>query len=95
MIGSDQEITRGRLPFRVTGPFSFSGANEELGRQGLNRGCAMRSWLQTFLRDEEGPTAVEYAVMLAFIIIVCIAAITVLGQRTNDVFQKTANSLPS
>ncbi len=58
----------------------------------------MRSWLRgvgRFLRAEDGPTAVEYAVMLAFIIIVCIAAITVLGTRTNEVFQKTANKLPT
>ncbi len=58
----------------------------------------MWSWLRhvrRFLREEQGPTAVEYAVMLAFIIIVCIAAISVLGSRTNEVFQKTANSLPT
>jgi pilus assembly protein Flp/PilA len=39
-----------------------------------------------FLRNEDGPTAVEYAVMLAFIIIVCIAAITSLGQSVSTSF---------
>lgn len=34
-----------------------------------------------FLKREDGPTAVEYAVMLALIIVVCLAAITTLGQR--------------
>ena len=41
--------------------------------------------LVSFLKKEDGPTAVEYAVMLALIIVVCIAAITTLGsQRQRD-----------
>ena len=39
-----------------------------------------------FLEREDGPTAVEYAVMLALIIVVCIAAITTLGQNANATF---------
>jgi pilus assembly protein Flp/PilA len=39
-----------------------------------------------FLRDEEGPTAVEYAVMLALIIVVCITAIQVLGTNASNTF---------
>jgi pilus assembly protein Flp/PilA len=39
-----------------------------------------------FLADESGPTAVEYAVMLALIIVVCIAAITTLGTNANNTF---------
>jgi pilus assembly protein Flp/PilA len=39
-----------------------------------------------FLRNEDGPTAVEYAVMLALIIVVCISAITALGSSTNNTF---------
>jgi pilus assembly protein Flp/PilA len=39
-----------------------------------------------FLRDEDGPTAVEYAVMLALIIVVCITAITALGSNANTTF---------
>jgi pilus assembly protein Flp/PilA len=39
-----------------------------------------------FLRDESGPTAVEYAVMLALIIVVCITAITALGSNANNTF---------
>ena len=34
-----------------------------------------------FLASEDGPTAVEYAVMLALIIIVCLTAITAVGTR--------------
>ncbi len=43
-----------------------------------------------FLRDEDGPTAVEYAVMLALIIAVCIAAVGTLGTATNATFTKVA-----
>jgi pilus assembly protein Flp/PilA len=39
-----------------------------------------------FLKNENGPTAVEYAVMLALIIVVCIAAITTLGSNANTTF---------
>jgi pilus assembly protein Flp/PilA len=39
-----------------------------------------------FLRKEDGPTAVEYAVMLSLIIVVCIIAITALGQSTSQTF---------
>lgn len=43
-----------------------------------------------FLRREDGPTAVEYAVMLALIVVVCIAAITTLGKNANENFANTA-----
>jgi pilus assembly protein Flp/PilA len=46
-----------------------------------------------FLRVEDGPTAVEYAVMLALIIVVCIGAITTLGTRASNVFSNTALNL--
>ncbi len=42
--------------------------------------------LQRFLVSEDGPTAVEYAVMLALIIIVCLVAITAVGQQTSAMF---------
>jgi len=42
-----------------------------------------------FMKREDGPTAVEYAVMLALIIVVCLAAITTLGQkRQHDVHDR-------
>lgn len=49
--------------------------------------------LKQFLLDESGPTAVEYAVMLALIVIVCIGAISAIGQSSSDVFQEVANQL--
>jgi pilus assembly protein Flp/PilA len=46
-----------------------------------------------FLNREDGPTAVEYAVMLALIIVVCIAAITSLGTNANATFTSVSNTL--
>jgi pilus assembly protein Flp/PilA len=46
--------------------------------------------LVAFLKKEDGPTAVEYAVMLALIIVVCIAAITSLGSNANRTFGNVA-----
>jgi pilus assembly protein Flp/PilA len=40
----------------------------------------------SFLKNEDGPTAVEYAVMLALIIVVCIAAISQLGSDASNTF---------
>jgi len=39
-----------------------------------------------FLRSEEGPTAVEYAVMLALIIVVCITAVSTLGSNSSNTY---------
>jgi pilus assembly protein Flp/PilA len=43
-----------------------------------------------FLTSEDGPTAVEYAMMLALIIAVCFTAITTVGASTNKVFSNSA-----
>jgi pilus assembly protein Flp/PilA len=48
------------------------------------------SLVKRFLRDEDGPTAVEYAVMLALIVVVCIAAITALGTAANNSFSNVS-----
>ena len=47
------------------------------------------------LVSEDGPTAVEYAVMLALIVVVCLATITTIGTRANATFNQIANSLPA
>jgi pilus assembly protein Flp/PilA len=51
--------------------------------------------LHRFLKAEDGPTAVEYAVMLALIIIVCLTAISSVGSRASGTFDSVANTLPS
>ena len=48
-----------------------------------------------FLKAEDGPTAVEYAVMLALIIVVCITAITALGTNANKTFTSVGNTIGS
>jgi pilus assembly protein Flp/PilA len=44
-----------------------------------------------FLKNEDGPTAVEYAVMLALIIVVCISAISALGSNASNTFTYVGN----
>jgi pilus assembly protein Flp/PilA len=46
-----------------------------------------------FLKKEDGPTAVEYAVMLALIIVVCIVAVTALGRNASDTFSYSAGQV--
>jgi pilus assembly protein Flp/PilA len=46
-----------------------------------------------FLKKEDGPTAVEYAVMLALIIVVCIAAITTLGSNARNTFVSVGSTV--
>ena len=48
-----------------------------------------------FLKAEDGPTAVEYAVMLALIVVVCIGAITALGQNANSTFTTVGTAVGS
>lgn len=58
----------------------------------------MRSFLKgvkNFLVAEDGPTAVEYAVMLALIIVVCIVAIRTIGTRSSATFSAVGAELPS
>jgi len=54
---------------------------------------ALATKVLRFLVSEEGPTAVEYAVMLAMIIIVCIAAIRSIGTSANSTFETMATGL--
>ena|SRR5947209_5020086 len=49
--------------------------------------------VRRFLVSEDGPTAVEYAVMLALIIIVCLVAITSVGTQASTTFSNVAGSL--
>jgi pilus assembly protein Flp/PilA len=46
-----------------------------------------------FIESEDGPTAVEYAVMLALIIVVCLVAITALGTNANATFTTVSTAI--
>jgi pilus assembly protein Flp/PilA len=49
--------------------------------------------VKRFLVSEDGPTAVEYAVMLALIVIVCLTAISAIGTNASTKFQEVADSI--
>ena len=53
----------------------------------------MFSAIKRFVMAEDGPTAVEYAVMLALIIVVCIAAIQFLGGNAKNVFSRVGATI--
>ena len=53
----------------------------------------MKEQFVNFLKKEDGPTAVEYAVMLALIIVVCIGTITTLGTNANQTFTSVGNAI--
>ncbi len=46
-----------------------------------------------FLKEEDGPTAVEYAVMLALIVVVCLAAVGTIGTEANTKFQAVGTAI--
>jgi pilus assembly protein Flp/PilA len=51
------------------------------------------SKVRRFLVSEDGPTAVEYAVMLALIVVVCVTIIESLGQSVSGTFSSVQSSL--
>ena len=54
---------------------------------------SLKNFVVDFVKREDGPTAVEYAVMLALIIVVCITAITTLGTKANATFNTVSDEL--
>ena len=55
---------------------------------------ALKQRIRSFMVSEDGPTATEYAVMLALIIIVALAAIQLLGSKVNTIFTNVEGALP-
>jgi len=49
------------------------------------------AWL--FLKDEGGPTAVEYAVMMALVIVVCIVSVRVLGTKASTTYRTVGTTI--
>jgi len=49
--------------------------------------------VRNFLKSEDGPTAVEYAVMLALIVVVCIGSVTLIGTNADAKFTEISTSL--
>jgi pilus assembly protein Flp/PilA len=55
----------------------------------------LQQFADRFVAQEDGPTAVEYAVMLALIIVVCIGAITALGTNALNTFTSVGTTIGS
>jgi pilus assembly protein Flp/PilA len=58
----------------------------------------LRSWYASCARfavQEDGPTAVEYAILLALIIVVCFAAISTLGSNVDETMEQVSPVLGS
>jgi pilus assembly protein Flp/PilA len=74
----------------VTGKHDFSFYFTIPGERNMR---AMTKNVVEFLKREDGPTAVEYAVMLALIVVVCIAAITAIGSNSNQTFSTVGSAI--
>ncbi len=66
-------------------------SNVEIHRENQMRQMLKR--VANFWQSEDGPTAVEYAVMLALIVVVCLVAITALGSNANKTYTSVGNSV--
>lgn len=55
----------------------------------------IKSRVRQFLVSEEGPTATEYAVMLALILLACLISVRVFGEQLHDLFVHIDNEVPS
>lgn len=62
-----------------------------LTREEVMKNLALK--VQRFLVSEDGPTAVEYAVMLSLIVVVCLAAIQAIGTNATSTFNSVAAKL--
>jgi pilus assembly protein Flp/PilA len=60
--------------------------------------AAMRAWRQRmgeFLRSEDGPTAVEYAVLIAVICVAVIGALSSFGVHMDNIYTSVTSTMPS
>jgi pilus assembly protein Flp/PilA len=60
---------------------------------GCDQQGADMNWLHQFLTEEDGPTAVEYAVMMALIIVVCLVAIGSVGSNASSLWGSNESNL--
>jgi pilus assembly protein Flp/PilA len=69
------------------------GSCEEVRLEWRDTMKALALKVQRFLVCEDGPTAVEYAVMLALIVIVCLTAISAVGSKASTTFKNVSDQL--
>ena len=53
----------------------------------------LSTWLAAHVKDERGASLVEYALLVALIAVVCIAAVTTLGENASEKFSEVGNSI--
>jgi pilus assembly protein Flp/PilA len=102
-LGAEKEDTGGnggrpRPPpgFHRYAPVSFQQLSTRCGLESLYTARVIMNLtnkLRRFLTSEDGPTAVEYAVMLALIIVVCLTAITAVGTQAAAQFNNIATQV--
>ena len=74
---------------------------DKKGKQRILTNCkeekkmGIKNFFKRFIQEEEGATAVEYAVMIVLIIVVCLVAVSLLGNKVNNAFNAVATNMPS
>lgn len=53
----------------------------------------LSTWLRARFADERGASLVEYALLVALIAVVCIVAVTILGQNASESFSSTGSAI--
>ena len=71
--------------------YSFDSKGSEVDR--MNNHLVQKVF--RFLRSEDGPTSVEYALMLALIVLAAMAGIVAVGQSTSVSLEKSGNKIPA
>jgi pilus assembly protein Flp/PilA len=78
-----------------TGRRRFSGSRVEPAIGPLFVGNPMRKFLNRFRKDEQGAALVEYGMLVGLIAVICVVAITLLGQEVSNAFSIIASDLKS
>ena len=53
----------------------------------------LKTWLQARIKSDRGASLVEYALLVALIAVVCIVAVTILGQEASTSFKSTGDAI--
>lgn len=54
---------------------------------------SLRAKIYRFLASEDGPTAIEYALMAALVMAVCVLAVDAVGDKLTESFTRSSNSI--
>jgi len=69
------------------------GATDRGGHHRMTSYQFLATWIRAHAKQERGASLVEYALLVALIAIVCLAAITLLGNNASQTLDSTAQSL--